>query len=219
VRQGVDRTFVHRRGDLGQGLEGLDAYAEAAAFLLGHNIIHFDVRHLEAAKRDLRLLQKPQIDTLWLNPLAFPRNPYHHLVKHYQAGRLQAGHVNDPELDAELALTVLANQVEALATLEERAPATLMAYHYLTTTGPYPAGFDAVFSHVRATGRPAPSEAQSALRTLLSAEACSHQIETVIPEAARDGCSTTPTARAVGRALAVHSRVPAAIVPFRWPFG
>jgi ATP-dependent DNA helicase RecQ len=31
------------------------------------------------------------IDTLWLNPLAFPRNPYHHLVKHYQDGRLQAG--------------------------------------------------------------------------------------------------------------------------------
>lgn len=31
------------------------------------------------------------IDTLWLNPLAFPRNPYHHLVKHYQDGRDSEG--------------------------------------------------------------------------------------------------------------------------------
>ena len=39
-----------------------------------------------------------------LNPLAFPRNPYHHLVKHYQDGQLNRGRVNDPELDARLAL-------------------------------------------------------------------------------------------------------------------
>ena len=54
------------------------------------------------------------IDTLWLNPLAFPRNPYHHLVKHYHDGRLQAGHVNDPEMDARLVFQVLRNQLAAL---------------------------------------------------------------------------------------------------------
>lgn len=38
--------------------------------------------------------------------LAFPRNPYHHLVKHYPHGQLQRGRWNDPELDARLTLEV-----------------------------------------------------------------------------------------------------------------
>ena len=189
VRHGLDHPFVHRRGDVGQGLGALDAYADDATFLLGHNVIHFDARHLEAAKRDLRLLKKPMIDTLWLNPLAFPRNPYHRLVKHYQDGRLAAGHLNDPELDAELVLTVLANQIEEFVKLEASGPAILRAYHYLTANGPHHAGFDAVFSYVRATDRPSASEAQAAIRALLQGEACTHRIEAVISEAVRDGWS------------------------------
>jgi len=74
------------------------------------------------------------IDTLWLNPLAFPRNPYHHLVKHFQDGRLQVGHVNDPEQDARLALQVLADQIAAFTRLGQEAPDALLAYHHLTTT-------------------------------------------------------------------------------------
>ncbi|WP_186407497.1 hypothetical protein [Candidatus Accumulibacter aalborgensis] len=66
-----------RQGDLFAALERLDALAEGASFLLGHNLIAFDLPHLAAAKPDLRLLQLPAVDTLWLNPLAFPRNPYH----------------------------------------------------------------------------------------------------------------------------------------------
>jgi hypothetical protein len=72
--------------------------AEGAAFVLGHNLIAFDLPHLAAVRPDLRLLQLPAIDTLRLNPLAFPRNPYHHLVKHYRNGPLQGDRVNDPEL-------------------------------------------------------------------------------------------------------------------------
>ena len=72
--------------DLAKALSKLDDFAGGAAFLLGHNLIAFDAPHLEAAKPDLRLLKLPRVDTLRLNPLAFPRNPYHHLVKHYQDG-------------------------------------------------------------------------------------------------------------------------------------
>ncbi|MBL8396021.1 MAG: hypothetical protein JNK99_14960 [Candidatus Accumulibacter sp.] len=50
--------------------------------MLGHNFIHFDRPHLAAVAPRLRLLALPVIDTLWLNPLAFPRHPYHHLVKY-----------------------------------------------------------------------------------------------------------------------------------------
>jgi ATP-dependent DNA helicase RecQ len=61
------------------------------------------------------VLSKPLIDTLWLNPLAFAKNPYHRLVKHYHDGRLKAGHVNAPELDARLVLEVLADQFAAMS--------------------------------------------------------------------------------------------------------
>lgn len=187
VRQKPVESCVFKRGNLLEALDGLDRFSDAAEFVVGHNFITFDARHLETIKRDLRLLSKPIIDTLWLNPLAFPRNPYHHLVKHYQDGRLQAGHVNDPELDADLVLTVLSNQIEALSEINHADPEITRVYHYLTTTQLDHAGFDAVFEFVRGARRPGPSEAQTAIRGLLRGEACVHKIETVIPEAARDG--------------------------------
>lgn len=187
VRQKPIESYVFKRGNLLEALDGLDRFSDAAEFVVGHNFITFDARHLETIKRDLRFLSKPIIDTLWLNPLAFPRNPYHHLVKHYQDGRLQAGHVNDPELDADLVLTVLSNQIEALSEINDADPEITRVYHYLTTTQLDHAGFNAVFEFVRGTRRPGPAEAQTAIRRLLRGVACVHKIETVIPEAARDG--------------------------------
>lgn len=144
--RGLSREpFVFRRGRAGEALVKLDQFAESAEFLLGHNIIAFDLPHLAAADRDLRLLRKPAIDTLWLNPLAFPKNPYHHLVKHYQDGRLQGGHLNDPELDARLVLDLLQNQAAALAELDRRNPDLATAFHWLTSTNEHEHGFDAFF--------------------------------------------------------------------------
>jgi len=60
---------------LGAALAKLDAYADDSAFLLGHNLIAFDLPHLAAAKSGLRLLKLPAVDTLRLNPLAFPAIP------------------------------------------------------------------------------------------------------------------------------------------------
>ena len=104
MRPDVDQPLVFRGGDLAAALAKLDDFADGADFLLGHNLIVFDLPHLAKAKPDLRLLRLPAIDTLRLNPLAFPRNPYHHLVKHYQDGQLKRGRLNDPELDARLTL-------------------------------------------------------------------------------------------------------------------
>ena len=66
----------------------LDRMAQGARFVLGHNLIAFDIPHLQAADPGLRLLKLPRLDTLLLNPLAFPRRPYHRLVKHYKGGGL-----------------------------------------------------------------------------------------------------------------------------------
>ena len=97
VREGAP-PLTHRGGGLGPALARLDAYAQGASHVLGHNLIAFDLPHLQAANPNLRLLRLPPIDTLRLNPLAFPRNPYHHLVKHYQDGQLKRERVNNPEL-------------------------------------------------------------------------------------------------------------------------
>ena len=77
-------------------LEKFDRLAEGASFLLGHNIIDFDIPHLQALNPYLRLLELPVVDTLRLNPLAFPKHPYHHLVKHYKDGGLVRRGFNDP---------------------------------------------------------------------------------------------------------------------------
>lgn len=75
-------VFPESGMSLESALDRLDKLADGADFLLGHNLVAFDLPHLRAAKPDLRLLDLPAVDTLLLSPLAFPRNPYHHLVKH-----------------------------------------------------------------------------------------------------------------------------------------
>ena len=188
-------SLVYRRGGLAAALAKLDAFGEGATYLLGHNLIAFDLPHLRAAKPDLRLLQLPPIDTLWLNPLAFPRNPYHHLVKHYQDGQLKRGRVNDPELDARLSLQVLADQREALRKAD---PALLTAWHWLTTAeGAIPpdlvktpilaAGFDAFFGTLRQAPRPSAAAAQEAIRQRLARTACRSQSREILARPAQHG--------------------------------
>ena len=70
-----EQGFRHECGRLRE----LDQFADGASYLLGHNIIG-SMSDLMAADPSLRLLKLPVIDTLRLSPLAFPRNPYHHLV-------------------------------------------------------------------------------------------------------------------------------------------
>jgi ATP-dependent DNA helicase RecQ len=123
-----DRCMVHKGAALDPALDRLEAFCDGAAHLVGHNILRHDLPHLVANRARLAGLGTAPIDTLWLNPLAFPRNPYHHLVKHYQDGRLQVGHVNDPEQDARLALQVLSDQMAAFVLLGQQAPDALLAW-------------------------------------------------------------------------------------------
>jgi RecQ family ATP-dependent DNA helicase len=174
-----EQAMVHRTGpwaSLEIGLNRLEALCDGAAHLVGHNILRHDLPHLVANRARLAGLGAAPIDTLWLNPLAFPRNPYHHLVKHYQDGRLQVGHVNDPEQDARLALQVLADQIAAFTRLGQEAPDALLAYHHLTTRGEASGGFDALFQSLRG---PAPGEAAAyaAIHRLLDGRACDHRLE------------------------------------------
>src|SRR5690606_24319722 len=154
---------------------------------LGHNIIHFDLPHLRAARPDLRLLSKPVVDTLQLNPLAFPRNPYHHLVKHYQDGALQRGRINDPELDARLTLAVFDDQYKALQVCNTDKPSLVLAWHWLCTASPDAVGFDTFFQALRRQARPSDAEARRAILALLNAAACETHARTIVDDAAQHG--------------------------------
>ena len=72
---GPSTIFPAGRQSLKQALDRLDTLADGADFLLGHNLIEFDLPHLRAVAPDLRLLRLPAVDTLRLNPLAFPAIP------------------------------------------------------------------------------------------------------------------------------------------------
>ncbi len=124
------------------------------------------------------------MDTLWLNPLAFPRNPYHHLVKHYQDGQLKRGRINDPELDARLVLEVFSNQY---IELHKTSPDILSVWHYLTAMGPYGAGFEAVFSDIRGEPRPKRAVAEATLIKWLAGNVCKHHSQRVFEQAHPSG--------------------------------
>lgn len=177
VQRGETPPILSRRGDLEGALDRLETAVADKDHLIGHNILRHDLPHLAATRPRLAHLASALIDTLWLNPLAFPRNPYHHLVKHYQDGRLQTGHVNNPELDARLVFQVLENQLNAFCDLQKVEPDALTAYHFLATRQEASGGFDAVFSLIRSDQVPSAQAADGAIRRLLSGNACSRRIE------------------------------------------
>ena len=180
VRGDTGDAHVFLQGDLLQALARLDAFASDASFVLGHNFIAFDRVHLAAVKPDLKLLQLPVVDTLCLNPLAFPRNPYHHLVKHYQDGQLQRGQLNDPELDARLTLELFRDQLAALQDMAIAAPDLLTAWHWLTTTDAAVSGLNAFFTTIRRQGRPSDEAARAAIRRYLDGQGCSTQVQACV---------------------------------------
>ena len=164
-------------------LQRLERVAGGAKFLLGHNVIAFDIPHLQAFNPNLSLLKLPVVDTLRLNPLAFPRHPYHHLVKHYKDGGLVRRQVNDPLLDSKLAVEAFANQLKKL---EETPPELLTAWHWLTSNE-NGAGFDLVFSAVRRAARPTLDEAKEAIQERLKGGGCRFQAQSLVDTAKEQG--------------------------------
>ena len=184
VRPDTGQLLVFRDGNLQEELARLDGLADGASFLLGHNLINFDLPHLTAAKPDLRLLKLPSVDTLWLSPLAFPRNPYHKLVKHYQDAGLKRGQRNNPELDARITLELFGEEREAL---QANLPNLLAAWHWLTTAQEKMPGFDMFFSDLRNSRRPSDTEAHLVIHELLKDNACRTHTRDIIKDIHRFG--------------------------------
>ena len=65
-------------------MDELAELASDARFVAGHNIVAHDRRFVEGIVPSSPLLRLRSVDTLFLSPLAFPRRPYHRLVKDYK---------------------------------------------------------------------------------------------------------------------------------------
>ncbi|MYD75568.1 MAG: RecQ family ATP-dependent DNA helicase [Gammaproteobacteria bacterium] len=181
----LSRSALGSAKRLNKALAELDRFAEGAEFLLGHNLIDFDLIHLQAANPKLALLRLPAIDTLWLNPLAFPRNPYHHLVKHYKDPRLLGGQRNDPKEDCKLAKQLLDDQQKNFLECTDRS--LLDAWHWLATARDNAVGFDAFFQFLRGNPKPSDDSARNLILEWLAQKACRTHCIQMIENAATLG--------------------------------
>ena len=111
-----DKVFEKKgRFNTATALKELDAFAHGAQYIAGHNILFHDLAVMAQKAPDLKLFKKPVVDTLWLSPLAFPQNPYHRLVKDY---KLVKESINNPVSDAQLAATLLRDQMTAFTGMD-----------------------------------------------------------------------------------------------------
>ena len=123
-----DHVFEKKeRAGSADTLKQLDKFAEDAEFVLGHNLLGHDFPVLKSLFPWLQILKKPVIDTLYLSPLAFPENPYHHLVKDY---KLVKATINNPVEDARLAASVFNDQWDSFRKFTEETPELTDFYRY-----------------------------------------------------------------------------------------
>ncbi len=86
-----------------------------AEFVCGHNILHHDIKYIGSAIHSAGILSGNVIDTLWLSPLLFPKNPYHALLKD---DKLQTEELNNPLNDSHKAKDLFYDEVAAFNQLD-----------------------------------------------------------------------------------------------------
>lgn len=146
----------------------LDRLSEGATFVLGHNVVAFDQPALAILYPGLALHRLPLIDTLELSPIAFPKNPYHRLVKDY---KLCTTTRNDPVRDAELAYELFVEQCEALRCRVEEHPDEMLCLHFLLAPE-NGRGIASLFSTLRHALKPSPAETSCAWQQATAGKVC-----------------------------------------------
>lgn len=170
------QEFQHRTPfKLQQILIEFEKFAQDADFILGHNIILHDLPVCYALNPQLKIFNKPVIDTLFLSPLAFPENPYHRLVKNY---KLLHDSVNDPLADAKIALSLFKDQWQALQ--EQQADSQILSfYHFAFSDNPRFAGIQQILLSMGAESIAEPA-AFKLFKALTYGSVCETAFEKVI---------------------------------------
>jgi ATP-dependent DNA helicase RecQ len=170
--------FRHFKGrfDLAAALAEIDALAAGAAFVLGHNVVRHDLNLLKAVAPTLGLFGLPVVDTLVLSPLAFPRNPYHHLVKDYKLLKLA---VNDPLADAERVAALFCDQRQAL---RDEPIEVVRAYHHLLVPDGATSGLNHFFLTLTRKPRPALNDVRELLAGTVADRVCRVRLARLLDE-------------------------------------
>ncbi len=154
----------------------LNEFAAHAAVLVGHNLRRHDLPALAEQLPGLDFPHLPVVDTLELSPLAFPRNPYHRLVKNY---KLVSDSRNDPEGDARLALALLADELQELARLRSVDPGWLGVLHFLLRGE---RGLARLLEEVRGASPPALADVQSVVHDAFASVCCEVRLDRLVRE-------------------------------------
>ena len=172
-----------RKFNIPDALRELDAFCQHAGFLLGHNISRHDIPLLKRHFSHLRLLSLPLLDTLFLSPLAFPKNPYHRLVKDYKLVK-QAR--NDPVEDARCALTLFRDQWEAFAAME---PELLGLYGRLLSLSYPDDAYESLFQDLTRASLPAVDAIRNSWKRFAEGKVCQGRVTEVFDTLARQSDS------------------------------
>ncbi len=109
---GVAKAWQIDAGNETKVMDEVAGFCAGKNAIVGHNLLGYDLKELPKGKPYDWLHRMPVIDTLELSPLAFPRWPYHKLVKDY---KLVSHSKNHPEEDARLSWELFNDEVAALA--------------------------------------------------------------------------------------------------------
>lgn len=154
-----------------QVLKKVRRWARDARFLAGHNLLWHDLPMLESAGLFAGLEEVPVVDSLVVSPLAFPKNPYHRLVKNDKLVSLSK---SNPVADALNSRQVLEDALLALDG-EGEAAARNRYLAFAMSGGGLPgrgcAGMEALFSALGVRA-PIEEEASNLLEELGSGRCC-----------------------------------------------
>ncbi len=159
------------RHDTDEVCRCVDGLSTGARIVVGHNLRRHDLPLLASQHPGLQCLKLPLIDTLELSALAFPRNPYHRLVKGY---KLLAEARNEPLQDARLALNLLLDEIQAFKALLTADPGWCGVLHRLLRHEP---ALDELFARIRDSAAPGPDEAQQFVLAAFSERCCSTRLQ------------------------------------------
>lgn len=108
----VDGSSFHSNS-----VENLIKFLQGTEYLCGHNVIHHDIKYLKHFLDQANFNNINVIDTLYLSPLLFPKNPYHALVKD---DKLQTDDMNNPLNDSIKARDLFFDEVTAFHRLDNQ---------------------------------------------------------------------------------------------------
>lgn len=140
TNQILDIGGLNERGDTFHSRRTADftKFITPSTFLCGHNIIKHDSKYINHEIKHAGFSSSEIVDTLFLSPLLFPKEPYHSLLKD---DKLQTEELNNPVNDSLKAKDLFLDEVAAFNKLDEELK---IIYYFLLKDK---AGFEGFFQY------------------------------------------------------------------------